>query len=60
VNLFVLLKLLVIIYFLSKRIFVNERTKFTPANESVFEEIIQKTTNTIKRISNINIDRPLL
>lgn len=47
-------------YFMSKRIFVSERTRFTPEHESVFEEIIQKTTNTIKRLSNLSLEKPFL
>ena len=48
-------------YYLSKRIFINESTGFTPAQDSVFEEILKKSEKTIRRLSILNIDiEPLL
>lgn len=44
--------LAVIMYFISKRIFIKEQSKVTFTPNSVFEEIINKTTNTFISSSN--------
>lgn len=53
--------MLVIMYFISKRIFVNDKARFTPVQDSVFEEILQKTAKTLRRLSKLeSTERPLL
>jgi hypothetical protein len=46
-------------YFISHRIFLNESV-IKLNTDSVFEDIMKKTTDTIKRYSNLHVELPLL
>jgi hypothetical protein len=46
-------------YFFSHRLFLNESVIKLNV-DSVFEDILKKTTDSIRRYSNLNIELPLL